>query len=157
MLYTMIRVTLLKYQSSYVAVLNETLKFLFGTVRTKLSLILAGKIMYSLALPVLRHFQRHLHSVPDMLPLVFVISIRSLIETLAANTSKSCSYTSFTSLLWCYLIKETSLTMLSKLVTSSLSIHNLCLLLFLSIYSLLSLLSFCIYYTYVYYIHVYIY
>ena len=78
----MIRVTLLKYQSSYDAVLNKTLRCLFGTVRTKLSLILAGKIMYmyiySLALLVLRHFQCHLHSVPDMLPLVFVISILSL-------------------------------------------------------------------------------
>lgn len=74
----MIRVTLLKCQSSYVAVLNKTLKCLFGTVRTKLSLILAGEIMYSLALLVLWHFQRHVHSVPDMLPLVFVISILSL-------------------------------------------------------------------------------
>lgn len=121
----------------------------FGTVRTKLSLILAGRIMYSLALLVLWHFQRHLHSVPDMLPLVFVISILSLWNSCCKYFQVLLFHFFYISALM-YLIKETFLTMLSKLVTHRfLSTTSAC-------FFFLAFIACYLYSLFVYTIHMYI-
>ena len=117
------------------------------------SLFLTYKLIRSLSLLVLWYFQPHLHSVPDMLSSVFVVSILSPLKLLLQILS-SLALSLLSHLLRCYLIKGTSLTMLSKIVIPSLSILNLCLLLLLSIYSLL-LYSLCVYIIHMYNICVY--
>ena len=137
--------------ADYVAALHKSLKYLFSTVRIK-SKVSSWHIRAYIILPCyfsdLWYFQRHLHSVPAILSSLCNFYSLSF-ETLATDTFKTCSFPSFTSLLKCHLLKGASLTMLSKIVTPSLSILNLCFLLFLSIYSLF-FLSLSMYICYIY-------